>query len=551
MESRFGQDFSEVRVHTDAKAAESARALNALAHTVGHDIVFESNEYKPETQEGRQLLAHELAHVVQQNRAGQQRSGIMNQFVDAFESDANQVSAGVSAGHSVQPLATGAPPAVQRQARSQRRKVPDILQPPPKRKKFTDSKKEASHLRVALLRGRKDVAEEAMKRFLAFELHQISAVIQAWDSLIYEDFLPFVIDKLGESWAVPVRTRLTQAEGERLEREQRLVEKKYENEVTRIFQEEMEKPKTPLIEFWQSRYKSLNEEDKRGLKVIIYGVRKNPVVRFQSGSQMKTGHRYDWAQNRWFLSYMYGQLLFADDTLNGYVLRFSEREASLNALIKAAKSAEHWEPIGKVVLWSAALLVGGAAFGGPAYFFTGSRFVAGSVSALANLLTQALEYGADIEKYNWPSVGFDYIFGVISNRLAAALFKRFPAAIFSRQAQNWETWRNFSYQQIIFNLYGALVNLLRAHVFSTSTKKTLTAGVAESGAHMAKNGAVQSFLASAIGKKHFPDGLGDKRIIVISKILDFIIKVVVREVFGVIPSKEKEKEQKASAKTLP
>jgi hypothetical protein len=66
MESRFGHDFSRVRVHTDAKAAESSKALNALAYTVGEHVVFAPNRYDHATHAGRRLLAHELAHVVQQ-----------------------------------------------------------------------------------------------------------------------------------------------------------------------------------------------------------------------------------------------------------------------------------------------------------------------------------------------------------------------------------------------------------------------------------------------------------------------------------------------------
>jgi hypothetical protein len=66
MEPRFGADFSRVRVHTDAMAAESARAVNALAYTVGHDIVFGAGQYAPARSMGRQLLAHELTHVNQQ-----------------------------------------------------------------------------------------------------------------------------------------------------------------------------------------------------------------------------------------------------------------------------------------------------------------------------------------------------------------------------------------------------------------------------------------------------------------------------------------------------
>jgi len=66
MEPRFGHDFSRVRVHTDSKASESAFAVNSLAYTVGSNVVFGAGRYAPATAAGRQLLAHELAHVVQQ-----------------------------------------------------------------------------------------------------------------------------------------------------------------------------------------------------------------------------------------------------------------------------------------------------------------------------------------------------------------------------------------------------------------------------------------------------------------------------------------------------
>ena len=67
MESRFGQDFSHVRVHTDARAAESARAVNALAYTVGSALVFGADQYRPQTARGRHLLSHELVHTMQQS----------------------------------------------------------------------------------------------------------------------------------------------------------------------------------------------------------------------------------------------------------------------------------------------------------------------------------------------------------------------------------------------------------------------------------------------------------------------------------------------------
>ncbi|HUL26352.1 MAG TPA: DUF4157 domain-containing protein [Streptosporangiaceae bacterium] len=66
METRLGHDFGDVRVHHDARAEESARAVNAHAYTVGPNIVFQRDRYDPSSEEGRVTLAHELTHVVQQ-----------------------------------------------------------------------------------------------------------------------------------------------------------------------------------------------------------------------------------------------------------------------------------------------------------------------------------------------------------------------------------------------------------------------------------------------------------------------------------------------------
>lgn len=84
MEPRFGYDFSHVRVHTDGRAAESARAVNALAYTVGQDIVFATGQYALGTGEGKRLMAHELTHVLQQTSGVQPR--------DKFEQEPEQVT---------------------------------------------------------------------------------------------------------------------------------------------------------------------------------------------------------------------------------------------------------------------------------------------------------------------------------------------------------------------------------------------------------------------------------------------------------------------------
>ena len=70
MEPRLGHDFRSVRIHTDSRAAASARAVDAQAYTLGRDIVFAEGRYAPGSIEGQRLLAHELSHIVQQSRPG-------------------------------------------------------------------------------------------------------------------------------------------------------------------------------------------------------------------------------------------------------------------------------------------------------------------------------------------------------------------------------------------------------------------------------------------------------------------------------------------------
>jgi Domain of unknown function (DUF4157) len=75
MRQRFGHDFSRVRVHTGAEADRSTQDVNANAYTVGHNIVFGADRFKPETNTGRHLIAHELTHVIQQSNADKIHNG--------------------------------------------------------------------------------------------------------------------------------------------------------------------------------------------------------------------------------------------------------------------------------------------------------------------------------------------------------------------------------------------------------------------------------------------------------------------------------------------
>jgi len=121
MESRLGADFSDVRVHTDGKAAESARSVQAYAYTVGNDVVFQSDKYAPDSDSGQRMLAHELTHVVQQ-RSGPvdgtpAAGGIkVSHPSDSFEQAAESTADRVMSSQAVPTPMTGAPSSVQRVA---------------------------------------------------------------------------------------------------------------------------------------------------------------------------------------------------------------------------------------------------------------------------------------------------------------------------------------------------------------------------------------------------------------------------------------------------
>jgi hypothetical protein len=92
MEPAFGADFSGVRVHADAQADTLNRALNARAFTTGQDIFFRQEAYNPGGSSGRELLAHELTHVVQQNDDQVRTKLTVGQPGDRYEQEADRVA---------------------------------------------------------------------------------------------------------------------------------------------------------------------------------------------------------------------------------------------------------------------------------------------------------------------------------------------------------------------------------------------------------------------------------------------------------------------------
>ena len=99
MEPHFGRDFSQVRVHTGARAMQSAHSLNAVAYTVGSDIVFAAGQVAPHLRLGNELLAHELTHVIQQGgAAGAAEDLAIGPPDDSFEREADAVAASLTNG---------------------------------------------------------------------------------------------------------------------------------------------------------------------------------------------------------------------------------------------------------------------------------------------------------------------------------------------------------------------------------------------------------------------------------------------------------------------
>lgn len=112
LEGRMGTDFSDVRIHTGPKADESARSISAQAYTVGSDVVFRSGAYQPDTQAGRHVLAHELAHVVQQKAgpvAGSPAPGgiSISHPADPFEQAAERAADSAMSGGTAAPVQAG------------------------------------------------------------------------------------------------------------------------------------------------------------------------------------------------------------------------------------------------------------------------------------------------------------------------------------------------------------------------------------------------------------------------------------------------------------
>ena len=128
MESRFQHDFSKVRVHAGDDAAASAKSINAHAYATGRHVVFDRGGYAPDTEAGRKLLAHELAHVVQQRGDPDRRPTEIGRADDPAEREADAIADRALAGTASEGLlarSTSSMPVLRRQEEGQEGK-PDI-----------------------------------------------------------------------------------------------------------------------------------------------------------------------------------------------------------------------------------------------------------------------------------------------------------------------------------------------------------------------------------------------------------------------------------------
>lgn len=126
MERRLGHDFADVRVHTDARAGESARAVGADAYTVGRAIVFGDGRFDPGSHNGRKLIAHELAHAAEHSRGGHFPSGtlLVSTPHDDGERRAERASRAALDGG---PVVTAQPPSGSAPWRLQRQPAPVVV----------------------------------------------------------------------------------------------------------------------------------------------------------------------------------------------------------------------------------------------------------------------------------------------------------------------------------------------------------------------------------------------------------------------------------------
>jgi hypothetical protein len=168
--------------------------------------------------------------------------------------------------------------------------------------------------------------------------------------------------------------------------------------------------------------------------------------------------------------------------------------------------------------------------------FTGTRVVSGTLAAAPNATLQMYTHRLDYERYNWGSLGFDYVVGATGYLFAKAIITRYPARLLSREILTRGAWLNFTKQQALFALDATIVGALRSVASNTPGSKTAAAANAENVMTLLRSQALQNFVFSPTGKQMFPRGYGDPRVALLNGVLSYAQNLGVRAFFGVIPS---------------
>ncbi|MDJ0752533.1 MAG: DUF4157 domain-containing protein [Ardenticatenaceae bacterium] len=484
MESRFGYNFGEIRIHSDAEATKAADQLGADAFTIGQDIYFRHGKYRPSINQGRQLIAHELVHTIQNKSS--------NHLLDEYDQN-RSISINEKSGTIPLLLPSRNPDVISNGYQSFY--VDEMFQRP------------GTQVRVQFYQDSADSS---------------SATLAVW----YEE--TGTMQRVSFSTSSPISPVLL-------------------DEALGVVYFDLNGDGLPDIIIQASPERGTGglifQANLNGQNVLTMTARPNltppPLPpRVPTGARLvgTLPNGRDYYVLPYTASHPAGPF-YVDEEGNGVNPALEHQ---------AAATLEGIEQ-GLLIGAAALLVVGtagvaaelgvGAAAGSAVlrFLFSGRSLVAGGTSAGANLVTQAMAYGTEWEQYNWPSVGFDYVLGIISYRVAAGVFERWPAPIFSSSARNLTTWTNFGRQQAVFGLYGTVVGLLRANISNTSGGSTVAAQHTSGAVQMVKSGAMQTFLLSPFGRAHFPEGMRDPRIIFINRLLSLILNVAVREVFGVVP----------------
>jgi hypothetical protein len=350
LESRFGMNLDRVRLHTDVASGRSARAIDAAAYSVGNDIVMDIGSVSTTSGESPLLLAHELAHVVQQQKRQNLLSTTQGGESPLAELEADRAAEAL---YTSQPV-TLSPRATSGELQRKRRGGQE------KRIRFLGVDHETKLLRNGLkYAGKRSAKKWVVNRFYTFSLQQVYWIVQRWKFLFPgEDLFNSVAKHLGNE-ALYVQRRIDEAEkhvGARRKKQEEVVRRRREaRRVELVGQKELTSRSTSVARFLQGVYPKLSRREKQAARGLLSFVHDK---RSEERGWLRPGNRYGGQfENRWYLGTQLGQTLWLDNKLNVY--RTSAREELLEGMIKAVAGALPWVPILEGIAIFATIVVGG------------------------------------------------------------------------------------------------------------------------------------------------------------------------------------------------